>query len=140
MKESDIRIKTREILDAYWELTGYQVMPDIGNFLQLREQAVRELRALPGEVMGTVKLVSRTQAGVGIHESARFPVTPAGTASAGRPASAPSPSGAAPRDERDIGQDYIPETGREELEELERSGETGASDFDILRSIKDPWN
>jgi hypothetical protein len=43
MKERDIRIKTKELLEAYTELTGMPVTPSLETFLMLRKEAEKEL-------------------------------------------------------------------------------------------------
>ena len=136
MTENEIREKTKDLLLAYQDLTGMNMIPDIDSFLKLRSQAVSELQIRPGMIMGTVKIENkRRDEEYDEHYRKSFSVVQADASTERKTAQEKQPDPDQGQHlQKPMNDEYIQETGLEELNAI-----TG-SDYDILRSIKDPWN
>jgi hypothetical protein len=133
MKQEDmIRDRTAVILDAYWELTGMESVPDIKEFLQLRKEAIKELRIpASGPVVRTSGPQRHEEALHTRKEESAYQQPPAERKPVERPVEK-RPAERKPVEEAPVQTADMQEEEPEPQEEL--------SDFDILRRIKDPWN
>lgn len=127
MSEEEIRERTALLLDAYRELTGDDEAPGLPEFLQLRKAALEEL-GIPA----------------GAEKTRKVREAPKARAEKPKPASgqAVRKNTAAVRKERaegTPGAKVVNMPARQEEFPAEQE-EKPKSDFDILRSIVDPWN
>ena len=123
VNENVIRSQTASILEAYHLLTGGSAIPSVAEFLEIRRQAEEEL--CKGFAAGQKTSLPK-------EEPAAVPVKRAETVKTVKP----DPSVKARHVAKKT--DETPVV-REEAE-LDEEASEPVNDFDILRSLADPWN
>lgn len=125
MREEEIRERTALLLDAYRELTGDTCVPGIPDFLELRKAALEEL-GLPAVAEKSPEIVRKAPAA-----RSERPRT-----AARQPERKKVSAEIKARQDETPAAKVVNMPAREE----EFPDEVPRSDFDILRSIVDPWN
>ena len=125
MREETIRQRTADILSAYRDLTDTEYVPSLAEYLAVRKQAEEEIRngvkgnaaAEPSPVPMMPEYPKETPAPVRVSVPAPDPPKKP------RIEAAPKNIAVLPKE------DPVP-----------AAAGSGSSDFDILRSLADPWN
>lgn len=117
--------KIREILDSYNALCGRDIVPNIREYLLIRKEAIRELGKNPIYPSETVRKINNAS----FDESKPISINK------------PAETGERSQDGRIMKMDnYTPSS--QPSASLRRETTKGGikTDFEILQSIKDPWN
>ena len=124
MTEDRIRSQTAVILEAYRELTGFDIIPDVSEFIAFRREAVNELAEdMPKKKVPLQKRpvqAPRRENPVRTEQNAPKPVK-----------QEKKPPAAGRQQEPKKPEKHTEPEDREEKE---------MTDYEILRRIKDPWN
>ena len=130
MREEDVRKRTKVLVDALFDLTGYMPEVSVGDFLLLRERAVRELKGeRPASAGGPAELPMVASA----------PPEAKGRRSEPHVSRPPAPAMVHPAVHEEPVHEAMDEGTASGTEETE-GGKTAMSDFELLRSLEDPWN
>lgn len=143
LTEEDIRSRTKTIFDAYKEMSGVDISPDISDFLKIRMEAISELggRIVDMGPRAVVKTEAKPQPQRNNASWDSVQDDPAVSPVKDSVVSENTPVQTPPAGEENIRKEV---TGFEPLDTDFEKKETPApkpkSPFEILRSIKDPWN